>query len=89
MNEDMQRQMAEAQELERLKRQVLTSILTKEAFERLSRVKSVNADLGAQAEMYLIQVYQSGKIRDLINDAKMKEVLAALSEGRKTTIRRV
>jgi len=89
MNDDMQKQLAEAQELERLKRQVLASILTKEAFERLARVKSVNAELASQAEMYLIQVYQTGKVKELISDAQMKEILAALSEGRKTTIRRM
>jgi programmed cell death protein 5 len=89
MNGDIQKQLAEAQEIERLKRNLLTSILTKEAFERLARVKAVNPALAGQAELYLIQVYQAGKIKDLITDAKMKEILGALSETRQTTIKRV
>lgn len=89
MNQDIQKQLAEAQEIERLKRQLLTSILTKEAFERLGRVRAVNPNLAAQVELYLIQVYQTGKIKELITDAKMKEILKALSEATQTTIKRV
>lgn len=89
MSEDIQKQLAEAQEIERMKRQLLTSILTKEAFERLGRVKTVNPNLASQAELYLIQVYQTGKIKDLITDAKMKEILQALTDAKKTTIKRI
>ncbi len=89
MNGDVQKQLAEMQEIERLKRQVMTSILTKEAFERLARVKTVNPGLAGQVELYLLQVYQTGKIKELITDAKMKEILGALSENERVPIRRV
>ncbi|MFH1294580.1 MAG: DNA-binding protein [Candidatus Aenigmatarchaeota archaeon] len=87
--EDLQKQMAEAQEIERLKRSLMTRILTKEAFERLSRIRTVNPNMAAQVELYLIQVYQTGNIKDLITDTKMKEILQALTEAKSTSIKRI
>lgn len=87
--EDLQKQMAEAQEIERLKRSLMTRILTKEAFERLSRIRTVNPNMAAQVELYLIQVYQTGNVKDLITDSKMKEILQALTEAKSTSIKRI
>ena len=59
-----------------MKRTLLDKILTKEAFERLSRVRIVNPDLAAQTELYLIQLYQAGRLRNAVPDDKLKEVLS-------------
>lgn len=75
-------------QMEEMKRQVLGRILTKEAFERLSRVRMVNPNLAGQAELYLLQIYQSGKIKEKINDEKIKGVLKVLSEDKKMRIKR-
>ena len=88
MNGQDPNELAKAQQMEQMKKQVLSVILTKEAYERLSRIRSVNSQTAAQAEMYLIQVYQAGKMDQQITDAKLKEVLALLSEKKDFKITR-
>ena len=78
-NQDIHRM----RQIEEMKRQILLRILSKEAYERLSRVRMVNEELAGQVELYLIQVQQTGKLRDKVTDEQMREVLKALSEGRK------
>ncbi len=70
-------------QVEDMKRQIMLRILSKEAFERLSRVRMVNPELAGQAELYLVQIYQAGKIGNKVTDEQMKGVLKALSDGRK------
>ena len=76
------------QQLEQAKRQLLGTMLTKDAFERLGRVRSVNPQLAAQAELYLLQLYQTGRLKQMITDEKMKEVLNVLSEKKDFSIKR-
>ena len=76
------------QQLEQAKRQLLVTMLTKDAFERLGRVRSVNPQLAAQAELYLLQLYQTGRLKQRITDEKMKEVLNVLSEKKDFSIKR-
>ncbi len=80
---DIQSQMQEKQ-LEAAKKQILARMLSKEAYERLARVRTVNATLAGQAELYLLQIFQTGKIKEQIKDAQLKEILRALSEGEKS-----
>ena len=75
-------------QLEAMKRQILNKILTKEAFERLGRIRAANPVLASQLELYLIQVYQSGQMKEQIDDTKMKQILNLLTENKKTKIRR-
>ncbi|MCD6496463.1 MAG: hypothetical protein J7K54_04275 [Candidatus Aenigmarchaeota archaeon] len=78
------------QQIEALKRQLLTKMLSKEAFERLGRVKTVNPELAGQLELYLLQMYQAGQLKSKIDDSKMKEILRALSsKKRETRIKRM
>lgn len=76
------------QQLEALKRQVLGKMLSKEAFERLGRVRSVNPELAAQAELYLLQIYQTGKIKGTVTDEQMKKILGLLSEKKDFKIKK-
>jgi programmed cell death protein 5 len=78
----------QAQQLELMKRQLLGNILTKDAFERLGRVRTVNPGLAAQAELYMLQLYQAGKLKQKITDGKMREVLNVLSERKGFNIKR-
>ncbi len=73
----------ELRQLEEMKKQLLTRILSKEAYERLSRVRMVNPTLASQVELYLIQIYQTGKLQTPVSDEKLKEVLKVLSSGGK------
>jgi DNA-binding TFAR19-related protein (PDSD5 family) len=68
----------QAQQIENLKKKILDKILTKEAMERLSRVRLVNPQLSLQVELYLVQLFQAGKIKGIINDTKIKEKIKIL-----------
>ena len=76
-------QMQQMQQMEEMKKKLLGQILSKEAYERLGRVRLANPELASQAELYILQIYQSGKLKDNITDEQMKEVLRTLSEGKK------
>jgi programmed cell death protein 5 len=72
--------------LEELKREILLKVLTKEARERLANVRIANPQLAEQVELYLIQVYQQGLLKEQINDEKLKELLKTLTQKRETKI---
>jgi programmed cell death protein 5 len=75
-------------QIEEMKKQLMTNILTKDAFERLGRVRTVNPDLAGQLELYLIQVYQAGQIKERITDEQLKSILKALQQKRDFRIKR-
>jgi len=75
-------QMKQMQQMEAMKKQLLGKMLSKEAYERLGRVRFANPELAAQAEMYLLQVYQTGRL-GMVSDAQMKEILKLLTSGRR------
>ncbi len=77
------------QEIEQLKKKLLTNMLTKEAFERLGRVRTANPDLAGQVELYLLQVYQAGQLKQTVTDDKMKDILRVLTQKKQTNIKRV
>lgn len=81
-------QFAQMKQIEEMRRTILTRILTKEAYERLSRVRAVNPMLANQADLYLLQSYQTGKLQGKITDEKMKEILGLLSEKKDFNISR-
>lgn len=84
-------QMEQMKKVEEMKRQLLGKILAKEAYERLARVRVVNPELAGQAELYLLQIYQAGKLDGLVDDMQLKEVLKFLSSNSKkeAKIRRI
>lgn len=73
------------QQIEALKKQLLMKMLSKEAFERLGRVKTVNPELAGQLELYLLQMYQAGQLKSKIDDSRMKEILKAMSSKKRNT----
>ena len=76
-------------QFEDAKKDILRKVLTKEAYERLGRVKIANALLSTQLEMYLVQLYQSGQLRGAVDDKKLKQILDVLvPKKRKTKIKR-
>ena len=74
--------------MEEMKRQVLNKIMSKEARERLGRIKLVKPDLASQLELYLIQVYQNGKIEGQVSDEQLKSILELLNPSKKFVIKR-
>ncbi|AFL95779.1 hypothetical protein CL1_1582 [Thermococcus cleftensis] len=59
---------------------IMRRILTPDARERLGRVKLVKPELARQVELVLVQLYQAGQIREPIDDAKLKRILAQIDE---------
>lgn len=69
--------------LEEMKKKIIRNILTKEALERLGRVRLVKPQLALQLELYLVQLYQAGKIKSMITDEQLKQILKSISSGKK------
>jgi programmed cell death protein 5 len=63
------------QEAEAKKEALLRQILTPEARQRLARVRMVRPDFGAQLELQLLQVAQSGRVSLPIDDETLKRLL--------------
>jgi len=57
---------------------IMRKILTPDARERLGRVKLVKPELARQVELVLAQLYHAGQIREPIDDAKLKRILAQI-----------
>lgn len=74
------------EELEEIRKEVLKKVLSKEAFERLGRIKLVKPELASQLELYLIQLFQSGKIKSQISDEQLKAILEKLNSKPKFKI---
>ena len=73
-------------EIEKLRKTILKKVLSKEAFERLGRIRLMKPELAVQLEAYLIQLYQAGKIKTQITDEQMKTILQGLSPKKKFRI---
>ena len=76
----------EQQKLEMVKKEVMKKILSKDALERLGRIKLVKPELASQLELYLVQLYQNGKIKSPISEEQMKIILETLSTKREFKI---
>jgi programmed cell death protein 5 len=63
------------QEAEAKKDALLRQILTPDARQRLARVRMVRPDFGAQLEMQLLQIAQSGRVKLPIDDETLKQLL--------------
>jgi len=75
-------------EFDAMKKEVMRKILTKEAIERLGRVRVANPLVATQLEIYLFQLYQTGKLTETIDDKRLKQILEVLSPERKIKIKR-
>jgi len=87
--EAMQQQM-KAAEVDAQIKLIISKILTPEARERLANIRVVKPAFARQIEMFLIQLYQSGRLGKQVTDEQLKKILEKLREEKKeTTIRRV
>jgi programmed cell death protein 5 len=93
---ELHRQMAEEQreaqmqrQMEAQKENLLRTILSPEARQRLTNLKMVKPEFTEQLEMQLIQLAQQGKIPTPLPDAQLRQILVQLqSRKREPTIRR-
>jgi programmed cell death protein 5 len=84
MDEDVSPE--ELKKMEEMKKIILKKILSREAAERLARVRLVKPELANELELYLIQLYQTGKINEEISEEQIKLILEKLSERKKFRI---
>ena len=75
-------------EFEKMKRETMKKVLTKEAAERLGRVRLASPVIATQLELYLMQMYQTGNINEGINDDQLKKILEILSTKKEIKIKR-
>ncbi|QQG40050.1 MAG: hypothetical protein HYS81_01415 [Candidatus Aenigmatarchaeota archaeon] len=75
----------QAAQLEKMKKEMLRTVLTKEAMERLGRVRLANALLASQLELTLVQMVQTGQARGQITDEQLKHILDSLASKKKPT----
>ena len=73
-----------------LRESVLRVTLTSEARQRLANVRMVKPQLAQTIEDYIFQMASSGKLKRVINDDELKEMLVSLQgTKREFTIRRI
>jgi programmed cell death protein 5 len=78
-------------QIEKLKQEMFSKYLTKEARERLGNLRLAHPELAENVENMLLQSALENRIKGVIDDKKLKELLTVLSEpkkGGKITFRR-
>lgn len=84
-----QLQHAKEQEIESQIRLIITQILTQEARERLANIRLARPQFARQIEVFLIQLYQAGRLPKKLNDEQFKQILEKMTQGkREVTIKR-
>ena len=76
-----QQQMAEnqRQQIESQKQAILRQILEPAARDRLSNIRLANPEFANPIEMQLIQLAQSGRLRQMVSDAMLKDILRQIT----------
>ncbi len=91
MSEQPQRQPSNKESEKKLMREgILRMALSSEARQRLANVKMVRPDLAASIEDYVIQLASAGRLKTVIDDEQVKQMLASLQDKkREIKIRRL
>jgi len=80
----------EDKEKKALRENIMRMALTSEARQRLANIKMVKPQIAQTIEDYIIQMATSGKLKQVINDDQLKEILASLQvKKHEFTIRRI
>lgn len=90
MSQPPQRSNEDAAEKRALRESVLRMALTSEARQRLANVKMVKPELASSIEEYVVQLASSGKLKNVIDDEQLKQMLLSLQERKRDIkIRRI
>lgn len=77
-------------QVELQRRSLLMEVLTPEARSRLANIKLARPEYALQIENLLIQLAQTGQVKQKITDAQLKQILGKLSQKKKEfKIRRI
>jgi len=80
------RKMQEAlqkQQIQVVKKVATLRYMTKEARERLNRVKLVKPEIAEHVEMALLQAIQLGQIKESITDEQLKKILEEITQSKR------
>lgn len=75
MNEEEMQQ----QEANEMKKTMIKKILDRSAVERMGRIRLVKPEVAEQLELYLMQLYQQGKLKNVITEQQLIMILDSLS----------
>ncbi len=76
-------QQLKEQEIDSQIKLVITRILTPEARERLGNIRLARPQFARQIEIFLIQLYQAGRLPQKLTDKQLREILEKLKQGRR------
>jgi DNA-binding TFAR19-related protein (PDSD5 family) len=76
-------ELEQRKKMEQLKQDVLVKFLTKEARERLGNLRYVHPELAEEVENMLIQSALTGRLKSVIDDQRLKELLQTISQPKK------
>jgi DNA-binding TFAR19-related protein (PDSD5 family) len=82
-NKNSMDDLEQRRKMEQMKQEILTKFLTKEARERLGNLKYAHAELAEEIENMLMQSAVSGRLKSVIDDEKLKELLHAISQPKR------
>ena len=88
-NPNIQQQMAQEQqalEIQAQIKKVMGTILSKEAQERIANIRMIKPDLAIQIEIYLLQMFQAGRLRPIVTDEQLKAMLDQMIKKKETKI---
>jgi len=76
---------SEKEQLERraIRENTLRMMLTTEARQRLANVKMVRPELASAIEEYVLQLVSAGRLKKVIDDEQLKQMLYALQEKKR------
>lgn len=73
-----------------LRENIIRIALTSEARQRLANIRMVKPQIAQTIEDYIVQLASSGKLKQVINDDQLKELLGSIQgKKREFTIKRI
>jgi programmed cell death protein 5 len=82
-SDESQERPANEEEFNAQKENILKQILSSEARLRLNNIKMVKPELSSHVEQYLIGMASQGKVRSLLTDDQLKQILLAIQQPKR------
>ena len=83
--QDVQRQREQTESANQQKQSILRSILSDQAKQRVNNIKLVNPQMAEAIENQLITLAQSGRIRGVISEEQLLQMLRELQNSKRDT----
>ncbi|MCK5423629.1 MAG: DNA-binding protein [Deltaproteobacteria bacterium] len=83
--QDAQRQKEQTESVKQQKQSILRSILSDQAKQRVNNIKLVNPQMAEAIENQLITLAQSGRIRGVISEEQLLQMLRELQNSKRDT----